>query len=359
MNTSALSQADRSPEIPLPSREFEQRAQARQDRLIKPRGALGRLEQIACWFAARQHRTIPEPLRPAITVFAADHGVAVRGVSAYPMSVTRQMLNGLVGGVAGISVLARAIDAPLTIVDVGVAGTEPPPRGVHNERIASGTSDLLVQPAMSSAQVRRALQIGARYANEAIASGATLLIAGEVGIGNTTTAACLICAVLAADPAIVVGDGTGITPQQRALKIDIVRGAVTRIEAIQDCDPYTLLSEVGGFEIAAMVGFYLEAARSGVPCLLDGFIATAAALVSCTIDTRVREWLLAAHVSNETGHALALEHLQLEPLLDCGLRLGEGSGAALAVPILQSALRLHAEMATFDEAGVSDRQDAC
>jgi len=338
--------------IAPPSAEFAQLARARQETLIKPRGALGRLEDLACWFAACQHRAVPRRIAPAITVFAADHGVAKHGVSAYPAAVTRQMLRSLGEGVAAINVLARSIDAEFTAVDVGVAFDGAPPAGVHDERIAPGTQDLSVEPAMTVAQVQRALDIGARYARVAIACGCDLLIAGEIGIGNTTAAACLISAALGADPASIVGNGTGVNAAQRAHKLGIVRRALDRHGSCRE--PVDLLASLGGFEIAATTGFYLESARAGVPCVLDGFISAAAALVGCAIDPALREWLLASHLSGERGHGAALARLALVPLVDCGMRLGEGTGAALVVPLLQSALRLHAEMATFAEAGVSD-----
>lgn len=327
-------------------------AEARQAVLVKPRGALGQLETVACWLAARQRRAIPKRVTPAITVFAADHGVARRAVSAFPQSVTARMLASLTSGGAAISVLARTIDAPLTIVDVGVATDAPPPPGVRNERIAPGTRDITSTAAMTLEQARQTLEIGARYAASMIERGADLLIAGEIGIGNTTSSACLIAAALAADPESIVGHGTGISAEQRARKVEVVRQALARLR--DKSHGLTLLAELGGFEIGAMAGLYLEAARAGIPCVLDGFISSAAALIACRIDERVREWLLASHLSCEQGHAAALQELRLEPLIKCGLRLGEGTGAALAVPIIQSAIRLHAEMATFAEAGVSD-----
>ncbi len=340
--------------IPLPDESQYRAARARQDQLIKPTGALGRLEDIACWFAARQGHTIPAALDPAITVFAADHGVAKQNVSAYPSSVTRAMLSSLANGQAAIAVLARDINALYSVVDVGVATDEPAPVGVHVERIAAGTQDLSVQRAMTIEQAERALSIGARYAEKAIAQHATLLIAGEVGIGNTTAAACLITALTQLDAGMLVGSGTGLDANGRAHKLSIVRRALQRVASPNTLSPLQLLSEFGGFEIAAMTGYYLQATRMGVPALLDGYISTAAALLACRFDSASREWMLASHQSAELGHALALEHLQLKPLLTLGMRLGEGSGAAIAVPLLQAALRLHREMATFAEAGVPD-----
>lgn len=339
--------------IEHPAPEFERLARLRQDSLVKPRGALGKLEDIACWFAARQERTIPQALVPAITVFAADHGVARHGVSAFPQSVTLHMVRGLTDGIAAINVLARAIEARFTIVDAGVA--EPCPfDGVRSERIGPGTADLLHSPAMTEAQAFRSLAIGAQYAREAIASGCNLLIAGEIGIANTTSAACLVSALLDVAPEYIVGRGSGIDDETHARKLEVVRTALAR--AGSRVTPIEALREFGGFEIGAMAGFYLEAARRRTPVLLDGFISTAAALVGCGLDPGLRDWLLASHLSAERGHASVLQRLGLRPLVELDMRLGEGTGAAAVVPLLQNALKLHAEMATFADSGVPDKQ---
>lgn len=337
--------------IPLPDESFLQQARQRQDQLIKPTGALGRLEDIACWFASCQQQVIAEKLRPAITVFAADHGVAVQQVSAYPAAVTQAMLGSLANGQAAIAVLARDIDALYQVVDVGINRTSVTPANVFDERIGHGTSDLSKQAAMTLEQVEQALSIGAKYADAAINQGSTLLIAGEVGIGNTTAAACIIAALTKLDPVLVVGSGSGLDAKGREHKVKVVRQAVQRISRLGGT-PFQILSEVGGFEIAAMTGYYLQAARRGTPVLLDGYISAAAALVASQIEPHSREWMLASHQSAELGHALVLEHLRLEPLISLGMRLGEGTGAAIVVPLIQAALRLHREMATFAEAGV-------
>ena len=291
-------------------------------------------------------------------MFAADHGVAVQGVSAYPQSVTGAMLNSLINGQAAIAVLARELQELYDVVDVGViaSGNHESPIGIHTERIGAGTQDLSTSAAMTSAQRDAALQIGASHAARAIAQGANLLIAGEIGIGNTTSAACLITAFAQQDAALIVGSGTGLDAQARLRKLHVVNTALQRVSIVGDNaqhDPLSLLAELGGFEIAAITGYYLQAASSGVPVLLDGFISAAAALAACAINPDARRWMLAAHQSAELGHVIALKHLQLQPLLNLGLRLGEGSGAALAVPLIQSALSLHRDMATFAEAGVA------
>ncbi|MES1196064.1 MAG: nicotinate-nucleotide--dimethylbenzimidazole phosphoribosyltransferase [Steroidobacter sp.] len=337
--------------IPFPDEAHYQAACARQNQLIKPTGALGRLEDIACWFAARQRNAIPAALKPAIAVFAADHGVAAQNVSAYPAAVTQAMLGGLAKGQAAIAVLAREMDAIYYVVDVGVNRTDNTPEGVFDERVANGTHDLSMQAAMTSAQAERAMSVGASYADRAIEQGATLLIAGEVGIGNTTTATCVISALTGLDPDMLVGSGTGLDAKGREHKLDVVHRALKRA-SLNDPSATQTLPELGGFEIAAMAGYYLQSARRGVPVLLDGYISAAAALVAHRMEPLSRDWMMASHQSAELGHALALEHLQLKPLLSLGMRLGEGIGAAIAVSLIQSALRLHREMATFAEAGV-------
>jgi nicotinate-nucleotide--dimethylbenzimidazole phosphoribosyltransferase len=335
--------------VSMPNFGIEQRARERQDQLIKPQGALGKLETVACWFAARQERIVPESIKPAILVFAADHGVARQGVSAYPASVTTHMVESLARGVAAISVLARSCAASINVIDVGVNQPCADPR-IHNERIAAGTKDLLAGPAMTLAQAQQAIDIGGRYANRAIENGSNLIVAGEVGIANTTSAACLLSAFLKIDADQLVGHGTGISDAVRAHKVQVVRFAVSRLNEYEPA--WNVIAACGGFEIAAMMGAYLEAARLGVPCLLDGFISAAAAVAACAIEPNLRHWLLASHRSAERGHAIALEQLGLEPLVDLGMRLGEGTGAAIVIPLLQAAIRLHAEMATFAEAGV-------
>jgi nicotinate-nucleotide--dimethylbenzimidazole phosphoribosyltransferase len=332
--------------------DFEQQARARQAQLTKPPGALGRLEDIACWFAARQKHVVPKTLVPAITVFAGDHGVTEEGVSAFPSVVTGEMVKNFARGGAAINVLARHIGARLTVVDAGVASDVSAVQGIVHCNLRRGTANLVRGPAMMRNEAERAIALGRVQARADIANGANLLIAGEMGIGNTTPSACLICAFTGADAEAVVGAGTGVDDAGRARKIDAVRRGLARAGSFTD--GVNALAEVGGLEIAAMTGYYLEAARAGVPALLDGFISTAAALAARAIEPRVTDWLLASHLSFENGHRIALENLALAPLVDLQMRLGEGSGAALVVPLLQASLKLHAEMATFAEAGVSE-----
>jgi nicotinate-nucleotide--dimethylbenzimidazole phosphoribosyltransferase len=328
-------------------------ARARQLQLTKPPGSLGRLEDLACWFAARLGNPVPAQPLCEVFVFAADHGVAARGVSAFPQSVTGQMVGNFARGGAAINVLASLEGCRIEVVDVGVASDEPPPAGVRNGRVRAGTRDLASESAMTADELRAALAVGERCAREAVARGARLLIAGDMGIANSTAAACLICAVTGATPEAVVGRGTGVDDAGLVRKVDVVRIALARVAKAGVREPSRLLAELGGLEIAAIAGFYLEAARQGVPVMLDGYISTAAALAAAAIEPGVVEWMLASHRSAEAGHSVALQWLKLEPLLDLGLRLGEGTGAALTVPIVRAALALHARMATFGEAGVS------
>ena len=338
-----------------PDIEFEQQARTRQAQLTKPLGALGRLEDIACWFAARQHCVIPQALIPAITVFAGDHGVTQEGVSAFPSVVTGEMVRNFTRGGAAINVLARAIDARLTVVDAGVAAELSEVPGIVHSKVRPGTGNIAREPAMTRAETERALLLGREQARADMKAGANLLIAGEMGIGNTTPSACLICIFTGADAEAVVGSGTGVDAAGRARKIATVRRVLARVPHLSRADGIDCLTQIGGLEIAAMAGYYLEAAAAGVPALLDGFISTAAALAARAINADVTAWLIASHLSFENGHRLALQHLGLVPLVDLQMRLGEGSGAAIVVPLLQAALRLHAEMATFAEAGVSDQ----
>ncbi|WP_028535809.1 nicotinate-nucleotide--dimethylbenzimidazole phosphoribosyltransferase [Paludibacterium yongneupense] len=343
------------PRIAAPDAHAANAALARQGVLTKPAGSLGQLEALACRFAGWQGRERPGALKPAITVFAADHGVTVEGVSAFPASVTGQMVQNFVAGGAAICVLARQIDARLEIIDCGVA-SDMSALPVTHARIAAGSGNLRREAAMSTEQASTALAIGRDAARRAIADGATLLIAGEMGIGNTTPSAALICRLTGHTPATIVGRGTGVDDAGLALKTRVIADALLRI-ADRELDGIALLAEIGGFEIGAMAGYYLEAAAQGVPVLIDGFISSAAALSAAAIVPASRDWMLASHVSQETGHRLALEALELQPLVDLGLRLGEGSGAAICVPLLQLAIAVHDGMATFAEAGVSGKTE--
>ncbi len=325
-------------------------AAVHQQGLTKPQGSLGRLEDLACWFAARQGKLIPDPLKASISIFAADHGVAAEGVSAFPSVVTAEMVKNFAAGGAAINVLARQAKADLHIIDVGVLSDVSAIQSLEHCKVRPATGNITHEDAMTEAECEQALAVGARQAEAAIEQGANLLIAGDMGIANTTSSAVLICALTGHQPEQVVGRGTGIDDAVYQHKLAIVAQCLERAKGLQE---KALLCAVGGLEIAAMAGFYLRAAQLGVPVLLDGFISTAAALLAVSLEADCRSWMLASHVSQESGHVLALQALGLEPLLDFSLRLGEASGAALVLPLLQSALALHAEMASFTQAGVS------
>jgi nicotinate-nucleotide--dimethylbenzimidazole phosphoribosyltransferase len=321
------------------------------DEKTKPPGSLGELEHLAATLARIQRTLKPSVDRPRIVVFAADHGIAARGVSAYPSAVTAQMVANFAGGGAAINVLARAAGAALEIVDVGVAADTRAAALVVQDKVALGSADFVVEAALTPAQRKHALAAGARAAERAQAQGCDLLAFGEMGIGNTSSAAALLCALTGQAPRLVVGVGTGIDPAQLTHKRRLIEAALARVGAIDD--PLKLLAELGGFEIAAIVGALLKLKRAPLPIVIDGFIVTVAALVACRVAPSVRERLIFAHRSAERGHGIALAALNATPLLEWGLRLGEGSGAALAIPLCRAAARVLSEMASFASAGVS------
>lgn len=332
--------------------EIENQARAHQNKLTKPRGALGRLEDVACWFSSRQGKVLPAILKPHIAVFAADHGVTEEGISAFPSVVTGEMVKNFARGGAAINVLARQCCATLSVIDVGVLADISALEGIKHKKVRPGTANLLIESAMRESECAAAIEAGRAEAKAAIANGANLLIAGDMGIGNTTASACIICRFTGTKPEAVVGFGTGVDDSGRKLKVDVVTRALQRISGTANTQ---VLQEVGGLEIAAMAGYFLQSAESGVPVLIDGFIASAAALAAKEIEPQVIDWMLASHISHENGHALALQALGLSALINFEMRLGEGSGAALVVPLLQSAIALHNEMATFESAGVTDK----
>ncbi|MBU0564289.1 MAG: nicotinate-nucleotide--dimethylbenzimidazole phosphoribosyltransferase [Gammaproteobacteria bacterium] len=328
-------------------------ALARQDQLTKPRGALGQLEALAVLLAAMQGSERPQVERLHVSVFAGDHGVVEEGVSAYPQSVTGQMLRNFVGGGAALSVLSKRLGAPLEVIDLGTV--EPLQlAGVSHLRLGPGTANLAREAAMSDEQMRLALAAGRDSAQRAAEGFAQLFIGGEMGIGNTTSASALAAVLLPRSPLTLVGPGTGLDLAGVRHKVQVIQDAV-RLHAEHCVAPLEALRRLGGFEIAALAGAYLRCAQLGIAVLVDGFICSAAALCAVRLNPACRPWLIFAHRSAEPGHLAVLEALGAVPLLDLGLRLGEGSGAALAVPLLQQACALHNEMATFVEAEISDR----
>ncbi|HBX54929.1 nicotinate-nucleotide--dimethylbenzimidazole phosphoribosyltransferase [Pseudomonas sp. UBA2684] len=330
------------------------KAQARQLELTKPAGALGQLEQLAIQLAALQGRQRPSVERLWIGIFAADHGVVAEGVSAYPQAVTGQMLRNFVGGGAAISVLAKQLGATLDVVDLGTAVPLEALPGVRHLHIGAGTQNFLHGPAMTCAQALIALEAGRDSVARAQQAGVELFIGGEMGIGNTSTATALACWLLGCPAAELVGPGTGLDAPGLARKTAVIDAALA-LHRPAIGEPIEALVRLGGFEIAALTGAYLACAQRGLPALVDGFICSVAALLAVRLNPACRDWLLFAHRGAEPGHRRVLQAMQAEPLLDLGLRLGEGSGAALAVPLLQLACRLHNDMATFAEAAVAER----
>ena len=342
-------------------------AAARLDRLTKPPGSLGRLEALARQLAGITGLERPRVDHPAIVVFAADHGVTAQGVSAYPSDVTAQMVANFVGGGAAINVLGSLAGAEVVVVDVGVAGPVPgldsgttsSPLGARlvRTRVADGTRDMTVEPAMTKAEATTAIGVGRSAASELIGGGVDLLAVGEMGIGNTTAASALAAVMTGRPPAEVTGRGTGLDDPAVRHKVLVIERALD-LHRPDPADPLAVLAAVGGLEIAALVGAILAIAEARVPVVLDGFITGAAALIAAALAPAVPARLIASHTSAEPGHRFVLEQLGLRPLLDLELRLGEGSGAALALPLVRAAASILAEMATFDDAGVSGPQGA-
>ncbi|KAB8190863.1 nicotinate-nucleotide--dimethylbenzimidazole phosphoribosyltransferase [Nonomuraea phyllanthi] len=335
-------------------------ARAYQDRLTKPRGSLGALEELAVRLAGAAGTSPPPMPEPAaLAIFAGDHGVHTRGVTPWPQEVTVQMVANFLAGGAVANAFAAQAGVPVTVVDVGVAADLPDAPGLVKQKIAYGTDDLSKGPAMSVDQAVRALEAGITVARDLVASGARCLITGDMGIANTTASAALIAVFAGRDPAEVTGRGTGIDDATYQLKVDVVRDAL-RTNGLSGAmtapsEALRALAAVGGFEHAALAGFILGGAAARVPVILDGVIAGAAALVAAALDPAATDHCVAGHRSAEPGHTVALDHLGLHPLVDLELRLGEGSGGLLAHPILCAAVRVMHDVATFDSAGVTEK----
>tara|TARA_R110000850_G_scaffold70053_12_gene155403 strand:- start:27789 stop:28862 length:1074 start_codon:yes stop_codon:yes gene_type:complete len=341
--------------IPMPDIDSEQAAARRQTQLTKPAGSLGALEALAIRLAGMQSRECPNMERVHISIFAADHGVARENVSAFPQAVTAQMIDNFASGGAAICVLARQFGAHLDIIDLGTVGQVSAKNGVRRERIAASTANFIEAPAMDLQQLGAALDAGRHAAQRATDDGAELLILGEMGIANTTSATALACALLQRSPLELTGPGTGLDAAGVQHKAAIIGRALKLHEEALD-QPIEILRHLGGFEIAALVGAMIAAAQRRLPILVDGFITSVAALCAIRMAPDTGRWLLFSHQSAEPGHQAVLEALKARPLLALGLRLGEGSGAAIALPLLQAACVLHAEMATFEHAGVSEQE---
>jgi nicotinate-nucleotide--dimethylbenzimidazole phosphoribosyltransferase len=338
--------------------EAKRAASAHLDSLTKPAGSLGYLEDLVVQYAAIRHDSAALFGGGALMVFVADHGVAEAAVSAYPKAVTVEMLRNIGAGGAAISVLARSFGYELMVTDVGVETDTSllPLPGVRYRRVGAGTRNFLRGPAMSEEEARRALEIGIETTGDAAAGGATLVGIGEMGIANSTSAAAILAAHTGLEPRRLVGRGTGLDDAGLERKIGVVEAALhVHRESFQD--GLQTLAAVGGFEIAAMTGACLAAAACNLPVVIDGFIATAAAAIAQKIRPELRDYMFFGHRSAEGGHSIVLEMMRVRPILDLGMHLGEGTGAALAMKMIESALALFHQMATFSSAGVSDKLD--
>nr|MBI3611645.1 nicotinate-nucleotide--dimethylbenzimidazole phosphoribosyltransferase [Nitrospirota bacterium] len=330
-------------------------AQARLDRLTKPVGSLGRLEELAARYVSVTGKIPPPMPRASVYTFAADHGIAGEGVSAYPSAVTPQMVLNFLRGGAAVNVLARHVGAEVRVVDIGVAYDFGPLPGLIGRKIAAGTKNFSVEPAMSRAEAERALLVGVELAAQAAQEGLGLIGTGDMGIGNTTPSAAITAAITGMPVAVVTGRGTGIDDDGYRRKVAVIERALA-LHRPDPHDPLDLLAKVGGLEIAGLAGLIIGASAHRIPVVLDGFISGAAALMAAALQPLCREFMMASHLSVEQGHQAVLCHLNLKPLLDLDLRLGEGTGACLGIGLVQASLKILTEMATFGEAGVSERK---
>ena len=327
-------------------------ARRRQDSLTKPRGSLGRLEELSIRIAGITGKPVPSLERKLIAVMAADHGVVREGVSLYPQDVTAQMVANFLAGGAAINVLARQIGARVAVTDVGVLGAVAPHPELRSRRIAEGTRNIARGPAMGREQAVRSLEAGISVVEEEAARGLDILGTGDMGIGNTTPSSAIASVMTRRPPAECTGRGTGLDDDALARKVRVVELAL-EVNSPDPKDPLDVLSKVGGFEIGAIAGAILGAAARRIPVVIDGFISGAAALIAVGLAPRASDYLIASHLSVEIGHRIVLEKLGLSPHLDLGMRLGEGTGAALVMFLADCAVKLLGGMATFGEAGVS------
>jgi nicotinate-nucleotide--dimethylbenzimidazole phosphoribosyltransferase len=333
-----------------------QRAQERLDSLTKPQGSLGRLEELAARYVAIRREVMPPLEKKWVVVFAGDHGVVAEGVSAYPQDVTYQMVLNFLRGGAGINVLARHVGARVEVVDIGVNHDFEATPHLLDRKVAYGSRNMAQEPALSREEALRALLVGIELAEEAVGAGVDALAAGDMGIGNTTPAAALSSVFTGRPVSAVTGRGTGIDDQVWQHKVAVINRALA-LHRPDAADPVGALAAVGGLEIAGIAGFILGAAAARRPILLDGFIATAGALVAVALAPAAGDYLIAAHRSVEPGHQTVLDFLGLKPLFNLQLRLGEGTGAALGLGLLEAGVKIYREMATFAEAGVSEKEE--
>ena len=329
-------------------------AQIHQDQLTKPQGSLGRLESIAIELAAMQNTSKPQIKQPHMLVFAGDHGIVAQGVSAFPQSVTIAMLANFVNGGAAVATLCKQQGIQLSVINCGTAASCEHLTQITHKPIMAGTHDFSQQAAMSNEQALAALSLGKEQAERAHQQGCDFLMLGEMGIGNTSAASCLSALLLEQDVSDLTGPGTGVEGAALTRKKEILSASVARAKPLVK-NPLDALAQVGGLEIAAIAAAYIRASQLGIPCFVDGFITTAAALLAVKLNPGVRQWLLFAHHSAECGHSALLSALDAEPLLQLGMRLGEGSGAAVAYATVQQALTIHNNMATFAQAAVENK----
>ncbi len=333
------------------------KARARQDQLTKPQGSLGRLEELSIQLAGIQGKPIPQIRNKAVITMAGDHGVVAEGVGNWPQEVTAQMVYNFLSGGAGINVIARQARARIIVVDMGIAIELEPNPQLLSRKVALGTQNMSLGPAMTDEQAMRAIETGIEVMRAEVAKGLDIVATGDMGIGNTT-ASSAICAIMTGKSvAEVTGRGTGITDEQLTHKVEVITKAlvVNHPDATQ---PLDVLAKVGGFEIGGLAGVMLAAAAHRIPVVIDGFISGAAALIATTLSPELKGFLIAAHVSAEAGHKLLLRHLGLKPLLDLGMRLGEGTGAALGIFLAEVSAGILADMSTFAEAEVSERNES-
>ncbi|HAJ00198.1 MAG TPA: nicotinate-nucleotide--dimethylbenzimidazole phosphoribosyltransferase [Dehalococcoidia bacterium] len=329
-------------------------ARARQDTLTKPQGSLGRLEELSITLAGIFMDPIPKINRKAVILAAGDHGVVAEGVSAYPQEVTPAMVGNFLAGGAAINVLARHVGASIVVLDAGVAADLPDDPAMRAVKIGRGTANMAIGPAMSREDAIKCIEAGIAAADEQIAKGADLIAFGDMGIGNTTPSSAITAVVTGADPSVTTGRGTGLDDSALARKVEVVRRSI-EVNKPDAKDGLDLLAKVGGFEIGMLAGAMLGTAAAHRPAVVDGFISGAAALIAWTLAPTLSHYLIASHQSVEPGHRIGMETMGLTPLLDMGMRLGEGSGATLAMPIIEAAAKCLAEMATFADAGVAER----
>ena len=356
MTPPALSLEQAVAAIRPPDAEAMSRAAARQSTLTKPPGSLGQLEELSIRLAGILRTEQPRIGGKAIVIAAADHGVVAQGVTAYPQDVTAQMVLNFLSGGAAINVICRQLGIRQVIVDAGIATELPSNPDLRTLGIGRGTADMSQGPAMTREQARACVEAGTGLAQECVEDGIDLIGTGDMGIGNTTASAAITSAVTGLPPEETTGDGAGRPSAGLEHKIAVIRRA-TEVNEPDPTDGLAVLSAVGGFEIGVLAGVIIGAAARGRPVVLDGFISGAAALIANAIAPAARDYMIAAHLSAERGHRAGLEHLGLTPLLDLSMRLGEGTGAALAMPIIEAAAAMLSDMATFDEAGVSGPAD--